>query len=1070
MGNQIKVDDIHKESRRELLNDFVDFGILFIAPDGKIVTCNKRFEEITGSSLDELEGTTGEQLFLEQQEVTKFYNRLNDRKKGLSERYRLQIKRKDHSIIWISVCAKPKFNELDQFIGTVSVVEDITDHIQFDLVQEIIDELSKNAHQYEYDLKSFLQSVHQHIKKIMPADNMVFALERTNRTVWFPYVSDSSEEVHRSEFRTGGSGLTEYVMKKGSSVVLNEKALLDLRLTNDLTTYHPIPKSQIVVPIKGGERVIGALRCYSYTHENLYSDTSMLLLERIGERIGILIEKIKNNTEQRMFVELSDIPVVIINRDGFFEFVNQTFADKLQFDICEILHQPVSAFIHVDDHEKFNWVQSSLKDGKSLNDLEMRLVNKKKEILWISWFAQPQLTDVSFYFVGRDITKQKQETKIKERLSSRINNLVLNLKDGVVFVDRKGIITHVNNAICEMLGYTEQELVGAKALDTLYPAEKDRDFDEIFKKDGTPLADRYNIQVEKKNGVYLWINLSLTPEYDENDSLLGVMAILTDISKEQEEKSRKERLYRLHKSFFTLNKAISRGYNLEQIHQTVMSILHTTYRINVSRIYKVNYTEDDYPTLTLAAERMMTKSLNKLSNLFPNGIRDLTPKPSAGSPYLQAIEEQTPLFINGKQTIYSAFSSLMQDPSVELYVKIMNFMKIDFYALFSIVHFNEAHYLIECVSEKLLDEGEMDDLSAFMQQVNALIDKKLGDIDLQKNERKWRGLIENSSEITCIINRTGRITFISPSVERMLGHSHRTILHDNIFSYIHPEDRIVAEERFARRLSEGGEGYYQILRIRDAADNYKFFRVFTSNHLDKEEIEGLIVNAQDITDMIKTENEKYLSIIETEENERKRISRDLHDGVGQYLAATNMYMNLLETTVKDKLDESTQILFHKTAEILRKATTEVRSVSHNIMPPSLKDFGFVDCVKGLVEGLSQGSAGINFTFTESSGEIDLPEWVGLTLFRAIQQILSNAITHGKPKNIALSMGRDKKVLFIQVSDDGVGFDPTRIDEKDGIGIMSIRHRIQSVGGQTIIKSEPGKGTTFTILISSNTIK
>lgn len=810
MKRSDNIETIFSSSVKDPLLDFFDFGIVFISPEGKIVACNKHFEEITGSSLEEFEGTTGEHLFLEQLDVLKFCKRLNDRKTGLSRRYQLQIKRKDDTKIWISVSAKPKFNELDEFIGTISVVEDITDQIQVDHVQEIIDELPKND--------------------------------------------------------------------------------------------------------------------------------------------------------------------------------------------------------------------------------------------------------------------QKQDTNITMRLTGRINNLILNLKDGVVFVDKNGIISDVNNAICEMLGYSEQELVGSKALDTFYPSQKNRDFNEIFRKDGTPLEDRYTIQVEQKNGILLWVTLSLTPEYDENDSLLGVVAILTDISNEQAEKGRKERLYRLHESFITLNKAISRGYNLEQIHQTVMGILHSTYKINVSRIYKVNYTEDDQQNLSLAAERLMSKSLTKLSSLFPNGIRDVTPQPSQGSPYLHAIEDQTPQFINGKQTIYSTFSSLIQDPSVEMYKQIMTFMKIDFYALFPIIHFNETHYLIECVSDNLLDEGDMDDLSAFMQQVNALIDKKMGDIDLQKNERKWRGLIENSSEITCIINRSGKIIFISPSVERMLGYSHGTILDDNIFSYIHPEDRGVAEERFDRRLSEGGEGYYQILRIRHATDNYRFFRVFTSNHMDKEEIEGLIVNAQDITDMIKTENEKYLSIIETEENERKRISRDLHDGVGQYLAATNMYMNLLETTISHKLDDPMIDLFKKTAEMLRKATSEIRTVSHNIMPPSLKDFGFLECVKGLVEGLSQGSAPVRFTFSEDVGILDIPEWVGLTLFRAIQQILSNAITHGKPKNVNVVLHKNQKIFTIEIKDDGIGFDPSRINDRDGIGIMSIRHRIQSVGGRTIITSEPGKGTNFKILISTSTLK
>lgn len=1071
MENFLENENVQKETIKDLLYDFVDFGLIVISTEGVIESLNKKIEEITGYNAKELIGTNGEHLFIERKEKERYYDRLRDRKRGISERYKLQILRKDRAIRWVSVFAKPRFNDNDEFIGTISIIEDITDHIQHELVHGINEELTKGVYQYEYDLNGFLGLVDEQIKNVLPVENIVIALGKTNQTIWFPYIRDTNPELQRSEFRTNGSGLSEFVIKSGKSIVLNEDSLADLRQNYELTDYYPAPKSQIVVPIRNGERVIGALRCYSYQHDNLFSDTRKILLERIGERIGSLIDRIKNNIEQRLFIELSGIPVVIINNDGFFEFVNQTFANKLELEVCELMKQPVETLIHPEDKEKFKEIQSCLKQGQTLNEIEIRMVNRNGQDIWFSWFAKPQLTNGSFYFIGRDITQQKKETKANERLNNRLTNLIENLKDGVVFIDSNGIIVNVNNAICEMLGYRPDELIGFNLVEKLHPSHLHELYWSYFKERNFELIDRSNIQFIKKDGDEIWGNLSLTQELDENGDFIGIVGIIADVSKEMEERHRKERLFRLHKSFFTMNEAISRGFNVQQIHQTVLGILHTTYNINVSRIYKISYSQEENEfSLNLVTERMMNKSIIKLADLFPNGIKDLCPKITQDSPYFKVIKEQYPFFLLGRDEIVKKFSSLTDDPAIDAYKAILSYMKIESYALFPIIYFNEAYYLIECVSETKMNEGEVDDLIAFMQQVDVLISKKLVDIDLVKNEKRWRGLIENSSEITCILDQTGKITFASPSVERMLGFDHSQVIHANIFDFLHPEDRPVAEEKFVHRLKEGGMGFYQILRIRNSEGNYKYFRVFTSNHVDKEEINGLIVNAQDITDMITTENEKYLSIIETEENERKRISRDLHDGVGQYLAATNMYMNLLDSTVKDKFDESTLLLFNKTAEILTKATNEVRAVSHNIMPPSLKDFGFVECVKGLVEGLSQGSSNIHFTF---EGEVvlkNLPEWVGLTLFRAIQQILSNSITHANPQNISVKLEMTKKHLSIEIKDDGIGFDPAKIDEKEGIGIMSIRHRIQSVGGQTIIQSEPGKGTSFTILISTSTLR
>ena len=130
------------------------------------------------------------------------------------------------------------------------------------------------------------------------------------------------------------------------------------------------------------------------------------------------------------------------------------------------------------------------------------------------------------------------------------------------------------------------------------------------------------------------------------------------------------------------------------------------------------------------------------------------------------------------------------------------------------------------------------------------------------------------------------------SVDELMG--------NNVFDYIHPDDYKSAYDKFLVRYQEGGIGEYNIYRMRTKSGSYKYLRIMLSNHFDEPSINGFIINAQDVTELINAEKEKYLLVMKTEEAERLRISHDLHDGLGQKIAAANMYFNTLEELVKNR--------------------------------------------------------------------------------------------------------------------------------------------------------------------------
>ncbi len=204
------------------------------------------------------------------------------------------------------------------------------------------------------------------------------------------------------------------------------------------------------------------------------------------------------------------------------------------------------------------------------------------------------------------------------------------------------------------------------------------------------------------------------------------------------------------------------------------------------------------------------------------------------------------------------------------------------------------------------------------------------------------------------------------------------------------------------------------------------------------------------------------AIIEAEEKERIRIAKDLHDGVGQILSAAKMNLS----SVQEKLlpgDESDRTAFKNALDLLDESVKEVRAVSHNMMPHTLLKLGLASAVREFVTKL-QGSPSlkINLEIVGLEGRLE-PEKESV-LYRVIQELVANVVKHAKASVIGLQLIRHEKELTIVVEDNGVGFDASRKDSYEGIGLKNIISRIEFVNGSINIDSSPGKGATVIIEI------
>lgn len=347
-----------------------------------------------------------------------------------------------------------------------------------------------------------------------------------------------------------------------------------------------------------------------------------------------------------------------------------------------------------------------------------------------------------------------------------------------------------------------------------------------------------------------------------------------------------------------------------------------------------------------------------------------------------------------------------------------------------------------------------------------ITDRKRAEQKVKLSEERYRSLIENSAEITCVIDKEGVIEYISPSIKYLLGYEEEELLGNVFFDYCHPDDKEEAMKTFQTRYEKRyGVIRYNVYRFVTNYKKYKHLRLMINDHTQTPSIKGFIINAQDITELVESEKTNHFAIIKTEENERQRISNDLHDGLGQTIAAANMCINTLESLAKEQLDERSYSIFETGKNLINNAAKETRLVSHNIMPRSLKEFGLYSSISSILKNYQGFYEEISFQINSNIENVRFKEEIELSLFRIGQESINNSIKHSKADKISVTLNKIDDNFIMEIIDNGIGFDSKKF-YKNGIGIMSINQRVQGLGGKVDFKSSESDGTLISVRLDS----
>lgn len=342
---------------------------------------------------------------------------------------------------------------------------------------------------------------------------------------------------------------------------------------------------------------------------------------------------------------------------------------------------------------------------------------------------------------------------------------------------------------------------------------------------------------------------------------------------------------------------------------------------------------------------------------------------------------------------------------------------------------------------------------------------------LKQAEEKYRGIFENAIEGIFQSSPDGRFIAANPAMARMFGYDSADELIDDrrdieLQHYVDPDRRHI----FQKLISEKGmvQGFELQAYRKDGST------IWTSEnvHAVRDEngtllyYEGIV---EDITQRKQVEAERVellRRLVKAQEDEQRRISRELHDQMGQSLAALLLGLKALKNSVREEpATESIQRL----QEITNRIAEEMHSLIRELRPTALDDLGLQTALANYLEEWSERSD-LTIDF-HSNGLLEqrLASQLESTIYRIVQEALNNVVKHAKAQNVSIILEKRENRVLVIIEDDGVGFDAEALLKTPAsnrrFGLLGMQERVALVGGSLSIESTPGIGTTVLVHIN-----
>ena len=724
---------------------------------------------------------------------------------------------------------------------------------------------------------------------------------------------------------------------------------------------------------------------------------------------------------------------------------------------------------HPDDWEADNALFTELLAGKRNRfQKETRYRHKQGHWIWARLSVslvrgvagQPHLA----ICMVEDINERKQAQEAAEEIRRQQEAILSNIPDIAWLKDRDCRVIAVNEPYVTASGKDPWELVGKTDLE-IWPRDLAlkywADDQEVI---SSGQRKRLEEPVKDKEGRIFWVETIKTPIFNEHQEVIGTAGIARDITERRRMEEALRQVSRALKAVTECHQALLRATNETELLSEVCRII---VEVGGYPMAWVGYArQDEEKSVQAVAQQGFDAGYIQSVRLTWADVK------LGRGPTGTAIRTGKPAITRDTQTD-PRFAPWRVEARNRGYASVLGLPLGDGQPYGALtIYATEANAFDDEEINLLI--GLANDLAFGLKALRTGAERRRAEEALRESETKYRSLMDGASDAIVLADSRGKITEVNRKAEELLGYPEAELLGMN-FTQIHPP-RILdhVRENFQEILASGrGPLHECLIRRKDGVEVH----VDITHNMVEDGDHGVVQAVfRDITERQRSQealrdSEQKLRLLASQlltiqEKERRRVSRELHDELGQALTVLKIHLVAIENRLRrDQADLKSSC--EHLQNYIDAVIENVRRLSRDLSPSILEDLGLSSSLKYLIEEICRNN---HMLFTVAMDEIDhlfSPE-ARINIYRIFQESLTNIVRHAEASRIDVEIKRENDLVTFRLQDDGKGFDLKRARSrslgKRGLGLTAMHERALMSAGSLNIRSRKGKGTEITLSI------
>ncbi len=363
---------------------------------------------------------------------------------------------------------------------------------------------------------------------------------------------------------------------------------------------------------------------------------------------------------------------------------------------------------------------------------------------------------------------------------------------------------------------------------------------------------------------------------------------------------------------------------------------------------------------------------------------------------------------------------------------------------------------------------QIEHLAAVANTLAGIILRKQAEESLKQSEARYRAIVQSQTELVSRFSPDGILTFVNDAYCRYFGETRDELLGYKLWHHVPAEERDLLQDYIASLTPENPAGMIEhrvvtsdgAVRWQQWTDraihdeNGKLIEIQATGRdiSERKAMEQALIESQDRLRALSAQ------LIIAQENERKRIARELHDSIGQYLAAIKFR---LESTIKEACSDSYGMhirALEGSVGTVQMAIDEVRRIMTDLRPSILDDLGIVATIRWFCREFQKIYSNIHVNPQVEIDEDEMPESLKIVVFRVLQEALNNIAKHSHAQVVNIFLGRNNGRIELAIADNGQGFQLPAEPSLRGHGLTSMRERVELSGGAFFLETTLDTGT------------